>query len=158
MKVWIEKPVSEPPERQGWYAVIYPPGIVDCAMFQNGYWHDKEKEETNPTHYLVPIEAHVLTDKELEEIKRKAVNEALDAPNDPYWYWPQCDVDGCEGVSCNGGGCWRETGYWSVCQSHSADFRKGLPQPKMRESAIEREASRNKKDGTLPIPVNNKQP
>ena len=69
--------------------------------------------------------------------------------DDPYWYWPQCDVAWCKGVSCSGGNAWRETGYWSVCPVHSDMHRKGLPQPKMRWSAIKREKSRNK-DGTLP--------
>lgn len=68
---------------------------------------------------------------------------------DPYWYWPQCDVEGCEGVSCNGGGCWRDTGYWSVCPIHAQQFRDGKPQPRMKQSAIDKEATRLP-DGTLP--------
>lgn len=72
----------------------------------------------------------------------------------PYWYWPQCDVEGCEGVSCNGGGCWRETGYWQVCPEHSKMFREGKPQPKMKQSSIDKEATRDKVTGYLPSPQN----
>ena len=70
--------------------------------------------------------------------------------NDPYSYFPQCDVAYCKGVSCSGGNAWRETGYWSVCPKHADMHRKGLPQPKMRWSAIKREKSRLP-DGCLPI-------
>ncbi|HDY87314.1 MAG TPA: hypothetical protein ENH82_04260 [bacterium] len=68
--------------------------------------------------------------------------------DDPYSCWPQCDADECEGVSCNGGGCWRDTGFWSVCPKHSQEYRDGKPQPKMKESSIEREKRRGK-DGIL---------
>ena len=60
-----------------------------------------------------------------------------------------CDVNGCELESCNSGGCWIETGYWSVCSKHSEQFRSGLPVPHMKSSAFLREASR-KDDGCLP--------
>lgn len=84
---------------------------------------------------------------ELAETKLKEIEDSV---NDPYWFWPQCDVDGCTGVSSNGGGCWRETGYWSVCFKHSQGFRNGIPQPKMKQTAILRERSRGK-DGILVI-------
>jgi hypothetical protein len=61
----------------------------------------------------------------------------------------ECDVDGCTRTPSNGGGCWRETGYWSVCMNHSDAWRNGNPQPKMKQAAVEREASRGK-DGWLP--------
>ena len=83
-------------------------------------------------------------EKHLQEYVEQLEKEA----NDPYSCFPQCDVDGCERVSCNGGGCWRDTGYWSVCSKHSQDHREGKPQPKMRPSSIERENSRDK-DGYL---------
>lgn len=70
---------------------------------------------------------------------------------DPYWYFPQCDVEGCESVSSDGGGCWRETGYWSVCPEHSRMWREGKPQPQMKQSAIDKEATRDKETGILPI-------
>jgi hypothetical protein len=91
----------------------------------------------------------------IEELKaenerlKNLVEEINERENNPYWYWPQCDVDECKGVSCNGGGCWRETGYWSVCTKHSTEFREGKPQPKMKQSAIDRE-SRRDKYGYLP--------
>lgn len=93
-------------------------------------------------------------EKVLEDYAKFKINEHKEAEKEyydnPYWYWPQCDVDGCDGVSCNGGGCWRETGYWSVCPKHSAEFREGKPQPKMRQSAINKEATRDKVTGCLP--------
>ena len=66
-------------------------------------------------------------------------------------YFGLCDVEDCKHESCNGGGCWRETGYWSVCSKHSQQHREGLPQPKMKQSAIDRENSRDE-DGYLPAP------
>lgn len=55
-----------------------------------------------------------------------------------------CDVDGCpEWVEAQGG-MWADTGYWCLCRIHSDAFRKGKPQPKMKQRAIKREASRNK--------------
>jgi hypothetical protein len=63
-------------------------------------------------------------------------------------YFGLCDVEGCKNEGVNGGGCWRESGYWTVCYKHSADFRKGLPQPKMKEEAIERENKRGS-DGII---------
>lgn len=65
--------------------------------------------------------------------------------NNPYWYWPQCDVKYCKGVSCSGGVYWKETGYWSICTEHAAMARRGEPQPQMRKSAIKREASRDER-------------
>lgn len=73
-----------------------------------------------------------------------------DQQDDPYWYWPQCDVDGCEGVSGYNGMGWRETGYWCLCSKHADAFRKGEPQPQMRQSSIDKEATRDKKTGQLP--------
>ena len=89
-------------------------------------------------------------EKELERLKAE-VKERDERENNPYWYWPQCDVDGCEGVSCNGGGCWRETGYWSVCSKHSDMWRRGAPQPQMKQSAIDKEATRDPITGCLPF-------
>lgn len=66
---------------------------------------------------------------------------------EPYFGW--CNVEGCENEGCSGGNAWRETGYWTVCYKHSADYREGKPQPKMKQAAIDREASRGK-DGCLP--------
>lgn len=74
----------------------------------------------------------------------KHLDAQIKAENDPYSYWPQCDVKGCKGVSCNGGGCWKDTGYWSVCPKHSREYRDGKPQPKMKQLAIKREKTRDK--------------
>lgn len=87
---------------------------------------------------------------EIEKLQDELLQLKKEHGIDPYWYWPQCDVEGCEGVSCNGGGCWRETGYWSVCSKHSNEFREGKPQPQMKQSAIDKEATRDKVTGYLP--------
>jgi hypothetical protein len=57
-----------------------------------------------------------------------------------YFGW--CDVEGCENEGANGGGCWRETGYWTVCSKHSSKYRAGEPQPQMKQTAIDREKRR----------------
>lgn len=68
-----------------------------------------------------------------------------------YPYWGVCDVKGCHFENCNGGICWRETGYWNVCSIHADLWRKGKPQPEMKVAAIKKEKSRNKITGWLPI-------
>ena len=75
---------------------------------------------------------------------------AVKGDDECYSYWPQCDVDGCEGVSCSAGGCWNDTGYWIVCPEHSKQWREGKPQPQMKQRAIKRELSRDKETGILP--------
>lgn len=50
---------------------------------------------------------------------------------EPYFGW--CNVEGCEREGANGGGCWRETGYWTVCSKHSQEYREGKPQPPMKQ-------------------------
>ena len=59
-----------------------------------------------------------------------------------------CDVEGCAGWVEAQGGMWKETGYWCLCSRHSADL--GKPQPKMKQRAMDREASRDG-DGCLPL-------
>lgn len=61
-----------------------------------------------------------------------------------------CDVEGCAGWVVAQGGMWRETGYWCLCSKHSQAHRDGKPQPKMKQRAIDREASRGS-DGCLPM-------
>ena len=61
-----------------------------------------------------------------------------------------CDVEGCPGWVEAQGGMWRETGYWCLCREHSHAYREGEPQPKMKQRAIDREASRGD-DGCLPV-------
>jgi hypothetical protein len=60
-----------------------------------------------------------------------------------------CDVDGCNENEASGGGYWRDTGYWLLCSKHCDAGRKELPQPQMKQEAIQRERSR-RPDGTLP--------
>lgn len=50
--------------------------------------------------------------------------------NEPYFGW--CNVEGCKNEGANGGACWRDTGYWTVCSKHSQGYREGKPQPKMK--------------------------
>lgn len=69
--------------------------------------------------------------------------EEFEREDDPYNCFPQCDVEGCLGVSANGGGCWRETGYWNTCSEHSKMCREGKPQPTMKAAALQREAGRD---------------
>lgn len=85
-----------------------------------------------------------------------ATNELLDLFNvslslteskyEPYFGW--CNVEGCDREGANGGVCWRETGYWTVCSKHSQEYRDGKPQPKMKQFAIDREKRRGT-DGVL---------
>lgn len=74
--------------------------------------------------------------------------ESKDEDYEPYFGW--CDVEGCDREGCSGGNAWRETGYWTVCPVHAEDCRKGLPQPKMKQSAIDRENSRDPITHCLP--------
>jgi len=53
-----------------------------------------------------------------------------------------CDVDGCAGWVVAQGGMWQETGYWCLCGKHSQSYRDGKPKPRMKQRAIDREASR----------------
>lgn len=63
MKVWIEKPISETPEKDGSYVLIHKSGATGRMRCDGGKWWDMCD---SVTHYLVPIEVdHVLTDGEL---------------------------------------------------------------------------------------------
>jgi len=64
----------------------------------------------------------------------------------------ECDVDGCILNPTSGGGYWRETGYWSLCDIHWREGFDNKPQPKMKPEAIAREASRDNQTGFLPKP------
>jgi hypothetical protein len=61
-----------------------------------------------------------------------------------------CDVEGCAGWVVSQGCAWEETGYWMVCREHSEDSRNNKLQPKMKQRAIDREASRDSR-GYLPM-------
>jgi hypothetical protein len=77
-----------------------------------------------------------------------AVEKDKVADYEPYFGW--CDVEGCENEGCSGGVAWNTTGHWIVCSHHSLMNRKGKPQPKMKQAAIERERSRDE-NGRLPL-------
>jgi len=66
---------------------------------------------------------------------------------EPYFGW--CDVKGCKNEGSCGGICWKDTAYWTTCSEHSANNRAGAKQPKMKQSAIDREKRRDKKTGYL---------
>lgn len=97
--------------------------------------------------YMSEVYGKTLLVSEMSELMDRVnlVNENLEELFRAY-----CDVGGCQLITCNNGGCWRETGYWCVCQVHSAAHRNGESQPQMKKEAVEREASRLS-DGTLPI-------
>jgi len=92
------------------------------------------------------IKHHIIRIRELEKRIKQLEND------EPYFGW--CNVEGCEKEGCSGGNAWRGTGYWTVCDKHADDFRAGKPQPKMKQSAIDKENSRDKKTGQLPISKN----
>ena len=100
---------------------------------------------------------YIITPKELDELIKEELKKQLtltdvgialaDEEYEPYFGW--CDVDGCKNEGCSGGSAWRDTGYWTVCYKHSDEHRKGLEQPKMKQSSVERENKRDKKTGYL---------
>ncbi len=82
-----------------------------------------------------------LTMSEMDEVISAAskVTRSLDKI-----YTPTCDVEGCDGIVVSGGGAWEETGYWSLCDVHHFRGFRGKEQPKMKETAVKREAERKK--------------
>lgn len=66
---------------------------------------------------------------------------------EPYFGW--CDVEGCKNEGSGGGIGWRETGYWTLCMDHNRMARESKKQPEMKQSAIDRENSRDKLTGYL---------
>ncbi len=93
--------------------------------------------ENNPTPLPEPIE---LPDGTTSEDVAYAFMDDEDKKRD---YWGACDVKGCDDIVCSQGGAWRETGYWCVCPKHAQEARDKKPQPQMKQSAIDREASRD---------------
>ena len=89
-----------------------------------------------------------INDLTISQEKVERLNGDNEGEYEPYFGW--CDVYDCGNEGCSGGNAWKETGYWTVCAKHSSDFRSGLPQPIMKQSAIDRENSRDKKTGYLP--------
>ncbi len=83
------------------------------------------------------------------ETLEKQLREVEYAEYEPYMGW--CDVDGCNQESSSNGGNWSETGYWCLCPKHSKLARDGGEQPKMKQSAINRENKRDKTTGILTI-------
>lgn len=99
-------------------------------------------------HFNIPANGLQLLDNFIAGYRAKEAalqkdNKNSDNDYEPYFGW--CDVKGCENEGCMGGGVWADTGYWTVCSKHSDDYRKGKPKPKMKETAIKRESSRDEK-------------
>ena len=90
----------------------------------------------------------IIISSEVERVVEERMSK--DGVYEPYFGW--CDVDGCDGEGCCGGTAWPETGYWTVCSEHSAMHRNHGKQPKMKQDAIDRENTRDKITGYLPIP------
>lgn len=80
----------------------------------------------------------------------QSILQAENAEYEPYMGW--CDVEGCDNESCSNGSYYKEKGYWCLCSEHSKSAREGKPQYFMKQSAIDRENSRDKKTGCLPLP------
>ena len=80
-------------------------------------------------------------------LKAMAEKETDICDNEPYMGW--CDVEGCQNEAAANGICWPDTGYWLCCSDHAKHYRLGLPQPRMKRLAFDREASRGE-DGHLP--------
>ena len=74
----------------------------------------------------------------LEIINAYEKDKAEQLLQKPYLW---CNVYGCDNKGTKGG-CWRETGYWTVCLKHATQWSKGKPQPQMKRSAIDREKRR----------------
>lgn len=97
--------------------------------------------------YLSKQHGLTLLKSEMDEIRSLVdeVNENLyEALRDV------CDAEGCNEDVSNGGVCWQETGYWSLCSKHFQMHRDGNPQPAMKQIAIDKEKSRLP-NGYLPI-------
>ena len=110
----------------------------------------EEAEEKFKKQIIEEAEKYLYTAQEGSLLDRIWKGESIfSKPSDdePYFGW--CDVDGCENEGCSGGMAWRDTGYWTVCSKHSQMNREGKKQPKMKQTAIDKEKTR-KPDGTLP--------
>jgi hypothetical protein len=112
---------------------------------KNG-WKKKYKRSFNGRYVMENV-----TTLQVSHLQLVAFNVSLSLTDskekqEPYFGW--CEVEGCEQEGANGGGCWRDTGYWTVCSKHSQEYREGKPQPPMKQWAIDREKSRGS-DGVL---------
>lgn len=76
MKVWIQKPISEPPEKDGRFYVTGGLCGKDTCDYSPEFGWLCSKDYF--THYLVPAEGHFLTNEELEEVKMKVAELAWD--------------------------------------------------------------------------------
>jgi hypothetical protein len=107
---------------------------IDILRILDTYSNDDEATKKLITDAIFDLANDIFSFAELEE------------EYEPYFGW--CNVEGCENEGANGGGCWRETGYWTVCSKHSKEFIEGKPQPPMKQWAIDKEKRRGA-DGLL---------
>lgn len=113
---------------------------LQCWHFDDDTYHCRQTGERLMNPYVIPTNCPLPDD----------LPESKDEDYEPYFGW--CDVEGCDRGGCSGGNAWRETGYWTVCPVHAEDYRKGMPQPKMKQEAIDRENSRDPITHCLPAP------
>ena len=169
--VFCNEPCEDVLTERGWAEVPYNKGLhFDCAGKVVGIVDVPGEEEINKWAKSIsaslpidPSDCLIENAFELERLKlyvngriegakwmkaqTKPITPEL-TDEEPYFGW--CDVKGCDNEGANGGNCWNDTGYWTVCSKHASDYRSGKPQPKMKQSAIDRENSRNKITGCLP--------
>ena len=124
----------------------YLSGCTWCKA--EGYVMEPHPQITGDFHKVCPVcnSSKVITVTEIIETNVEVIRE-IPEKYEPYFGW--CDVGRCKNEGCSGGVAWRETGYWTVCTEHSASARNGDLQPKMKQAAIKREKSRDKKTGCL---------
>lgn len=101
----------------------------------------KAKDVNPAMEKLIRKYGEMLLSESYTSVSNKDVTE-------PYMGW--CDVEGCDNESASNGSYYKDTGYWCLCTEHSKSAREGKPQYFMKQSAIDRENSRDKITGYLP--------
>lgn len=127
--------------------------LADGYYAGNADWLNKEQEQDTKIGWRQGFNYGLRQQREQNRFAQ-AVSVALKVESEmteiqsrePYFGY--CDIEGCDNEGASGGNCWRDTGYWTVCMKHSQEYREGKPQPKMMQSAIDREKTRGE-DGIL---------
>jgi hypothetical protein len=75
--IYIETPISEKPEKSGWYILIMPKqGFIRHAYFDDsGSWDIVD----NFTHWLKPLEGVVMSERQIQRMKQQAVREYIES-------------------------------------------------------------------------------
>ena len=119
---------------------------LDSAKRKDGWGYDIVEADYDGLVGMLESFIKSLLKKQRGEIEKEYnVGEHYE----PFFGW--CDVEGCEDEGCCGGTVWRKTGYWTACIKHAQEHRDGKPQPKMKQSAIDRENSRDPETGYLTV-------